>query len=232
MRNVTIWAGYNTTEQFSRTVSVRVFEYKGYKGTLNEFLFPNYVLRDGHLCPRDRDAHGYCIPFNPAVKGSVVVMAYNDTDAMTRGDGKPLIVFNNFEQAVHWLVGNNYYFRGDESATRRTVKLKSIDLSARQAEYDSIASSYDTSLVSNVTEGNGCQPESEAKIDLSRYQVKQVAHQSVPNRNVVDNTVLNGALTKLNPPSGQDPELPDILKYPPVIHRPSLWSRWKKFFGF
>lgn len=206
MRNVTIW-GYGDVDG-SMPPFARVFEYKGYKGTLNEFLFPNFVLRDGCITARDRDVISKCIPFQPGKKGMVVVMGYNSTDSMVRGEGEPLVVFNSFEHAVYWLVTNMYEFINDESAKRRAEKQKVIDVDARRREYESIARRFASSR---------CQGEASAPVDPT---VK------VSHPNVVDNTDLNNALDSLRPkaptPSGWRQASDKDL---------SLWQRFKKFLG-
>ncbi|QBJ04321.1 hypothetical protein HYP84_gp088 [Shigella phage MK-13] len=151
MRNVSIWENTEEWELQSTPTIIRMFQYKGNKRTLNEFLSPNYIHRGSQLAPRDLNQPGECTPFDLGVKGQVVLMGYSSITAAEEGDGQPFKVFYTREQAIHWLVKNFFYFYGDESATRRCRKAVSMDFDAENRKYQAMAREYEKNLVKPVT---------------------------------------------------------------------------------
>lgn len=145
MRNVSIW---ELNEVISQDIPpfVRLFQYKGVKRTLNEFLSPSYIYRDEGFFRRDRNIPNLGMKFDIAVKGQVVLMGYGSIEQVEKGSGAPLQIFSSFEQAVHWLIRNGYEFFGEESATRRCRKIVSIDLSDVNLMYQGIAREYEKNL--------------------------------------------------------------------------------------
>lgn len=151
MRNVSIWENTEEWELQSTPTIIRMFQYKGNKRTLNEFLSPNYIHRGSQLAPRDLNRPGECTPFDLGVKGQVVLMGYSSIAAAEEGNGQPFKVFYTREQAIHWLVKNFFYFYGDESATRRCRKAVSMDFDAENRKYQAMAREYEKNLVKPVT---------------------------------------------------------------------------------
>lgn len=151
MRNVSIWENTEEWELQSTPTIIRMFQYKGNKRTLNEFLSPNYIHRGSQLAPRDLNQPGECTPFDLGVKGQVVLMGYSSITAAEEGNGQPFKVFHTREQAIHWLVKNFFYFYGDESATRRCRKAVSMDFDAENRKYQAMAREYEKNLVKPVT---------------------------------------------------------------------------------
>lgn len=151
MRNVSIWENTEEWELQSTPTIIRMFQYKGNKRTLNEFLSPNYIHRGSQLAPRDLNQPGECTPFDLGVKGQVVLMGYSSITAAEEGNGQPFKVFYTREQAIHWLVKNFFYFYGDESATRRCRKAVSMDFDAENRKYQAMAREYEKNLVKPVT---------------------------------------------------------------------------------
>lgn len=151
MRNVSIWENTEEWELQSTPTIIRMFQYKGNKRTLNEFLSPNYIHRGSQLAPRDLNQPGECTPFDLDVKGQVVLMGYSSITAAEEGNGQPFKVFYTREQAIHWLVKNFFYFYGDESATRRCRKAVSMDFDAENRKYQAMAREYEKNLVKPVT---------------------------------------------------------------------------------
>lgn len=154
MRNVTIW---ELNEVISHDIPpiVRFFQYKGVKRTLNEFLSPVYVYRDGGFFRRDKNIPNLGMPFTLGVKGQVVLMGYGSLEQSENGQGAPLMVFGSFEQAVHWLIRNGYEFFGEESANWRRRKTVAVDLDAENRKYQGMAREYEKSLVKPVSvQGN------------------------------------------------------------------------------
>ncbi|EBS2632550.1 hypothetical protein B7N40_22525 [Salmonella enterica subsp. enterica serovar Bovismorbificans] len=145
MRNVTIW---ELNEVISHDIPpiVRLFQYKGVKRTLNEFLSPVYIYRDGGFFRRDKNIPNLGMPFTLGVKGQVVLMGYGSLEQSENGQGAPLMVFGSFEQAVHWLIRNGYDFFGEESANWRRRKTVSVDFSAENLKYQAIAREYEKNL--------------------------------------------------------------------------------------
>ncbi|AFU64542.1 hypothetical protein [Salmonella phage SKML-39] len=145
MRNVSIW---ELNEVISHDIPpiVRLFQYKGVKRTLNEFLSPVYIYRDGGFFRRDKNIPNLGMPFDLGVKGQVVLMGYGSLEQSEKGQGAPLMVFGSFEQAVHWLVRNGYEFFGEESANWRRRKVVSVDLSDVNLMYQGIAREYEKNL--------------------------------------------------------------------------------------
>lgn len=145
MRNVTIW---ELNEVISHDIPpiVRFFQYKGVKRTLNEFLSPVYIYRDGGFFRRDKNIPNLGVDFDLGVKGQVVLMGYGSLEQSEKGQGAPLMVFSSFEQAVHWLVRNGYEFFGEESANWRRRKTVAMDLDAENLKYQAIAREYERSL--------------------------------------------------------------------------------------
>lgn len=141
MRNVTIWEYVDPDN--SMPPFVRVFTYKGYKGTLNEFLSPSYILRGSQIAPRQLDKPGQVTPFNPDIKGQTVLMGYGSREASEAGDGVPLIVTNTFEHAVNWLMKNGYEIYGNESATMRRRKTTVFSFYDEHRKYLDIAHQYE-----------------------------------------------------------------------------------------
>ncbi|WPJ72072.1 hypothetical protein DEEACLCL_00055 [Salmonella phage CRW-SP2] len=187
MRNVTIW---ENTDSLKNSPFVRVFVYKGNNRTLNEFLSPNFILRDKNICARypNSPADKQGLPFTPGIesKGQVVIMGYDSTDAMFTGNGYPLVLLRNWDTALLWLIVNNFYFYGDESVTRRVRKLVPVDVDARQHEYVMQARFYQ---------------KRQNNLDDDWDNLDDDCGQEPPRaKNVVDNTDLNEALTKLAPP--------------------------------
>lgn len=142
MRNVTIWRYRDIEHDNAFPAFVRVYQFKGRTQTLNQFLYPDYILRDGHLCGRDRDAVLPVVPWSPSAKGQTVVMGYQSSDDLWAGKGVPLVVLNSFEHALSWLNGNDFYFYGDESDRRVGVR-KYINYHGRQEEYRNMAEAFD-----------------------------------------------------------------------------------------
>lgn len=145
MRNVTIW---ELNEVISHDIPpiVRFFQYKGVKRTLNEFLSPVYIYRDGGFFRRDKNIPNLGTNFDLSVKGQVVLMGYGSLEQSEKGQGAPLMVFGSFERAVHWLVRNGYEFFGEESANWRRRKTVAMDLDAENLKYQAIAREYEKSL--------------------------------------------------------------------------------------
>ncbi|UJD04926.1 hypothetical protein PWKp5_00183 [Klebsiella phage PWKp5] len=142
MRNVTIWELNDVVADVPPFV--RMYTYKGYKGTLNEFLYPNFVHREDHIVPRDRNAPGNAIPCKLFQKGMTVIVGYSSLDCIEKGDGIPMLVFNTFEQAVNWMVRNNYDYYGEESSHARRRKVKAVDFFTERRKYIEIARDYET----------------------------------------------------------------------------------------
>lgn len=141
MRNVIIWK-YEDVDG-SMPPFVRMFVYKGVKRTLNEFLYPTYILRGSQLAPRKLDEVGHCTWFNGGIKGQVVLMGYSsEQDLMTGNFGNVLVVCNTHDQAIHWLLKNSYQFYGEESDKKRARKVKAIDHIAIADHYIGIARKY------------------------------------------------------------------------------------------
>ncbi|HIC5345389.1 TPA: hypothetical protein ACW5GA_001653 [Salmonella enterica] len=153
MRNVSIW---ELNEVISRDTPpiVRLFQYKGVKRTLNEFLSPVYVYRDGGFFRRDKNIPNLGMTFDLSIKGQVVLMGYGSLEQSEKGQGAPLMVFGSFEQAVHWLIRNGYDFYGEESANWRRRKVKSVDLVDLNLMYQAMAREYEKNLVKSVVQEN------------------------------------------------------------------------------
>lgn len=153
MRNVSIW---ELNEVISRDTPpiVRLFRYKGVKRTLNEFLSPVYVYRDGGFFRRDKNIPNLGMTFDLSIKGQVVLMGYGSLEQSEKGQGAPLMVFGSFEQAVHWLIRNGYDFYGEESANWRRRKVKSVDLVDLNLMYQAMAREYEKNLVKPVVQEN------------------------------------------------------------------------------
>ncbi|AYC62475.1 hypothetical protein vBEcoMSa157lw_00187 [Escherichia phage vB_EcoM_Sa157lw] len=143
MRNVTIW-DYNDIV-CDLPPFARLYTYKGNKRTLNEFLYPAYIYRDGHLSPRSLEETGVCTPFDINKKGQAVFIGYSSEDDMVNGRRGLYMVFNTFEQAVNWLFKNGYDFYGEESSTARRRKVKNVDFYAERKKYMDIAHQYEQS---------------------------------------------------------------------------------------
>ena len=155
MRNVSIWVNEAEWQELTTPICIRLFEYKGNKRTLNEFLSPNYIHRGSQLAPRDLNQPGECTSFDLDVKGQVVLMGYSGITAAEEGNGQPFKVFQTRDQAIHWLIKNGYDFYGDESATRRCRKVVSVDLDAANQKYQAMAREYEKNLVKPVVvQGN------------------------------------------------------------------------------
>lgn len=142
MRNVTIWELNEVVVDVPPFV--RMYTYKGYKGTLNEFLYPNFVHREDHIVPRDRNTPGNAIPCKLFQKGMTVIVGYSSLDCLEKGDGIPMLVFNTFEQAVNWMIRNNYDYYGEESSHARRRKVKAVDFFTERRKYIEIARDYET----------------------------------------------------------------------------------------
>lgn len=142
MRNVTIWELNDVVADVPPFV--RMYTYKGYKGTLNEFLYPNFVHREDHIVPRDRNTPGNAIPCKLFQKGMTVIVGYSSLDCIEKGDGIPMLVFNTFEQAVNWMIRNNYDYYGEESSHARRRKVKAVDFFTERRKYIEIARDYET----------------------------------------------------------------------------------------
>lgn len=153
MRNVSIW---ELNEVISRDTPpiVRLFRYKGVKRTLNEFLSPVYVYRDGGFFRRDKNIPNLGMTFDLSIKDQVVLMGYGSLEQSEKGQGAPLMVFGSFEQAVHWLIRNGYDFYGEESANWRRRKVKSVDLVDLNLMYQAMAREYEKNLVKPVVQEN------------------------------------------------------------------------------
>lgn len=134
--------------------SLRLFQYKGVKRTLNEFLSPVYVYRDGGFFRRDKNIPNLGMTFDLSIKGQVVLMGYGSLEQSEKGQGAPLMVFGSFEQAVHWLIRNGYDFYGEESANWRRRKVKSVDLVDLNLMYQAMAREYEKNLVKPVVQEN------------------------------------------------------------------------------
>lgn len=149
MRNVTIW-------EFTDAVCdmppyARVYVYKGNRRTLNEFLSPNFIQRDDHIVPRDRDVVHHAVPCELNHKGLTVVMGYSSLGDLEKGVGTPLVVFNTHEHSVHWMIKNGYEFHGEESDRFRRRKVKVVDIWFERKQYQKIADEYQRGLDSNKT---------------------------------------------------------------------------------
>lgn len=142
MRNVTIWELNEVVVDVPPFV--RMYTYKGYKGTLNEFLYPNFVHREDHIVPRDRNTPGNAIPCKLFQKGMTVIIGYSSLDCLEKGEGVPMLVFNTFEQAVNWMIRNNYDYYGEESSHARRRKVKAVDFFTERRKYIEIARDYET----------------------------------------------------------------------------------------
>lgn len=142
MRNVTIWELNDVVVDVPPFV--RMYTYKGYKRTLNEFLYPNFVHREDHIVPRNRNTPGNAIPCKLFQKGMTVIVGYSSLDCIEKGDGIPMLVFNTFEQAVNWMVRNNYDYYGEESSHARRRKVKAVDFFTERRKYIEIARDYET----------------------------------------------------------------------------------------
>ncbi|UQS93031.1 hypothetical protein BRM13313_00101 [Salmonella phage BRM 13313] len=224
MRNVTIW-DYNDVV-CDLPPFARLYTYKGNKRTLNEFLYPAYIYRDGHLAPRSLDDTGVCTPFDLNKKGQAVFIGYSSEDDMVNGRRGLYMVFNSFEQAVNWMFKNGYDFYGEESSTARRRKVKNVDFYAERKKYLDIAHQYEQSKKSVLIK-----------------PCVSVAEEA----SVVDNSDLNQAIKSLKPtpptppasrvlndqgaPVGVVPELPPILQYPPKVSdsRKSFFRRLMDF---
>lgn len=150
MRNVSIWE-LNEVISHDTPPIVRLFQYKGVKRTLNEFLSPVYVYRDGGFFRRDKNVPNLGVTFDLSIKDQVVLMGYGSLEQSENGQGAPLMVFGSFEQAVHWLIRNGYDFYGEESANWRRRKVKSVDLVDLNRKYQAMAREYEKNLVKPVT---------------------------------------------------------------------------------
>lgn len=153
MRNVSIWE-LNEVISHDTPPIVRLFRYKGVKRTLNEFLSPVYVYRDGGFFRRDKNIPNLGMTFDLSIKGQVVLMGYGSLEQSEKGQGTPLMVFGSFEQAVHWLIRNGYDFYGEESANWRRRKVKSVDLVDLNLMYQAMAREYEKNLVKPVVQEN------------------------------------------------------------------------------
>lgn len=153
MRNVSIWE-LNEVISHGTPPIVRLFQYKGVKRTLNEFLSPVYVYRDGGFFRRDKNIPNLGMTFDLSIKGQVVLMGYGSLEQSENGQGAPLMVFSSFEQAVHWLIRNGYDFYGEESANWRRRKVKSVDLVDLNLMYQAMAREYEKNLVKHVVQEN------------------------------------------------------------------------------
>lgn len=153
MRNVSIWE-LNEVISHDTPPIVRLFRYKGVKRTLNEFLSPVYVYRDGGFFRRDKNIPNLGMTFDLSIKGQVVLMGYGSLEQSEKGQGAPLMVFGSFEQAVHWLIRNGYDFYGEESANWRRRKVKSVDLVDLNLMYQAMARDYEKNLVKSVAQEN------------------------------------------------------------------------------
>lgn len=153
MRNVSIWE-LNEVISHDTPPIVRLFQYKGVKRTLNEFLSPVYVYRDGGFFRRDKNIPNLGMTFDLSIKGQVVLMGYGSLEQSEKGQGAPLMVFGSFEQAVHWLIRNGYDFYGEESANWRRRKVKSVDLVDLNLMYQAMAREYEKNLVKPVVQEN------------------------------------------------------------------------------
>lgn len=192
MRNVTIWCYRGVDNAFP--LFVRVFEFKGRTQTLNQFLAPVYILRDGVLCGRDHNAVLPTTPWAPSAKGQTVVMGYKSSEDLWDGKGTPLVVTNTFDHAISWLNSNEFGFYGDESDRRVGVR-KYINYHGRQAEYQKIAESYNS------------RQRAAAPVPQHAQEYKDRADEVLLPRagQVVDNTDLNETLRKLSPKSIESP---------------------------
>lgn len=153
MRNVSIWE-LNEVISHDTPPIVRLFRYKGVKRTLNEFLSPVYVYRDGGFFHRDKNIPNLGMTFDLSIKGQVVLMGYGSLEQSENGHGAPLMVFGSFEQAIHWLIRNGYDFYGEESANWRRRKVKSVDLVDLNLMYQAMAREYEKNLVKPVAQEN------------------------------------------------------------------------------
>lgn len=221
MRNVTIW---ELNEVISHDIPpiVRLFQYKGVKRTLNEFLSPVYIYRDGGFFRRDKNIPNLGMPFTLGVKGQVVLMGYGSLEQSENGQGAPLMVFGSFEQAVHWLIRNGYDFFGEESANWRRRKTVSVDFSAENLKYQAIAREYEKNLwnpanaITDVRNNRVC--------DTPSGGVKIVP--ACADRGDASLKNISDDLDKRY--SGGYPELPPILQYPvPKSKKP---AEHKSFF--
>lgn len=134
MRNVTIWKrkGFGNSDIWV----TRVYTYRGVKRTLNQFLSPKYILRDGHICLRDRkaDSIGALRREFTDKKGVTCIVKQNTAS----GDMIFVAVVDSFEAAVAYVMNAGLEFWGDESDNKvGHIKLK-CDRVARQKEFENL----------------------------------------------------------------------------------------------
>lgn len=204
MRNVTIWRYRDIEHDNAFPAFVRVYQFKGRTQTLNQFLYPDYILRDGHLCGRGADKP--VVPWSPSAKGQTVVMGYQSSDDLWAGKGVPLVVLNSFEHALSWLNGNDFYFYGDESDRRVGVR-KYVNYHGRQEEYRNMAEAFDNN------------PPPRPPVPQQAYEYKARADEVLLPRasKVVDNSGLDELLSSIDDKSiHQKEESPSFDMTEPV----------------
>lgn len=204
MRNVTIWRYRDIEHDNAFPAFVRVYQFKGRTQTLNQFLYPDYILRDGHLCGRGVDKP--VVPWSPGAKGQTVVMGYQSSDDLWAGKGVPLVVLNSFEHALSWLNGNDFYFYGDESDRRVGVR-KYVNYHGRQEEYRNMAEAFDNN------------PPPRPPVPQQAYEYKARADEVLLPRasKVVDNSGLDELLSSIDDkPIHQKEESPSFDMTEPV----------------
>lgn len=117
MRNVTIWK--KKPDSKAVVVSdeyVRLFEYRGYNGTLNQFMFPTHVYNK-NVGIRSRDGGDDLIEFN-GLKGNSVIVSYRDMAGMAASKSSAVVAKDSYAAAVAHLIACGYEFWGDESVGR------------------------------------------------------------------------------------------------------------------
>lgn len=154
MRNVSIWVNDAEWHEINTPTCLRLFQYKGVKRTLNEFLSPKYIHRDNGFFQRGKNIPNLGTNFDLAVKGQVVLMGYSGITAAEEGNGQPFMIFPSLEQAVHWLVKHGYDFYGYESANCRRRKTTPMDFDAENMKYHVMAREYEKSLEEPVVVKN------------------------------------------------------------------------------
>ena len=139
MRNVTIWAKYEDDGML--VDMVRLYEFKGRRQTLNEFLLPLYVSTD-QLTIALAASKLELNTIKPLKKGDTLAFVYNSMLDVERNEGRPKFVSDRLPEAINQLIKAGYEFFGDEKRNQR-VRVHGVDQEARQKEYVRIARDYE-----------------------------------------------------------------------------------------
>lgn len=217
MRNVTIWKFYGP-EHNPKPEYVRMFVYKGVRRTLNEFMYPAFVFRDGGLFPRNNKSTLPCVGYAFAdKKGQAVLMGYSTAQYEDpKSPGEIHYVFNSLEEAVAYLIKQGYRFYGDESATARRRKAKVQDLVNRHEQYVQIA---------NSVEASGYLP--------PRKHWMNVMVDDSPSSLVIkksDYPELHNAVAEIG--AEHPGSVVSETEFTETPARAGIWQNIKKFFGF